>query len=157
MSSTSLSLGMRRPSRARFRFPWRGHGSLVKKMCKYQYRYPPELSLATRFLGLTIARRADLRLPPGDRACIRCGSGIDCSQLSATGNSGREVQMGRRNQILMGGAILGLGVALATRGAAPGTEVRELKVTIREWVVPTKGAHQHEPAVGPDGPLWLTL
>ncbi len=64
--------------------------------------------------------------------------------------------MGRRNQILMGGAILGLGVALASRGAAPGTEVSELKVTIREWDVPTKGAHPHDPAVGPEGALWFT-
>src|SRR5258708_2300986 len=64
--------------------------------------------------------------------------------------------MGRRNEILLGGAILGLGVALASRGAAPPTEVSELKVTIREWDVPTKGAHPHDPAVGPDGALWFT-
>ncbi len=64
--------------------------------------------------------------------------------------------MGRRNQIILGGAILGLGVALASRGAAPATEVGELKVTIREWDVPTKGAHPHDPAVGPDCALWFT-
>src|SRR6266403_3407092 len=78
------------------------------------------------------------------------------SQLSATLNSVREVQMGRRNQILLGGIILGLGIALASRGAAPATEVSELKVTIREWDVPTKGAHPHDPAVAPDGALWFT-
>jgi streptogramin lyase len=66
--------------------------------------------------------------------------------------------MSKREQIILGGAILGLalGVALASRGAAPGAEVSELKVTIREWNVPTKGAHPHDPAVGPDGALWFT-
>lgn len=63
-----------------------------------------------------------------------------------------------RNRICFGAAALalGLGVALASRGAAPGTEVTELKVTIREWSVPTKGAHPHDPAVGIDGALWFT-
>jgi virginiamycin B lyase len=69
--------------------------------------------------------------------------------------------MRRRNQIIFGGAILGLvgaglGVVLALRAAAPATEVGELKVTIREWDVPTKGAHPHDPAVGTDGALWFT-
>ncbi|HEY1472025.1 MAG TPA: hypothetical protein VGF61_23495 [Candidatus Acidoferrum sp.] len=39
-------------------------------------------------------------------------------------------------------------------GAPP--EVSELNVTIREWAVPTKGAHPHDPAVGGDGSLWFT-
>jgi virginiamycin B lyase len=58
----------------------------------------------------------------------------------------------------LGGTILGLalGVSLASHGAPPGAEVSELKVTIREWDVPTKGAHPHDPAVGPDGALWFT-
>ena len=68
--------------------------------------------------------------------------------------------MRKRNQFILSGAILGLGVALgvaiASRGAAPSTEVSELKVTIREWDVPTKGAHPHDPAVGTDGALWFT-
>jgi virginiamycin B lyase len=34
--------------------------------------------------------------------------------------------------------------------------VGELKVTIREWDVPTKGAHPHDPALAPDGSLWFT-
>jgi virginiamycin B lyase len=34
--------------------------------------------------------------------------------------------------------------------------VADLKVNIREWTVPTKGAHPHDPAVGPDGSLWFT-
>ncbi len=64
--------------------------------------------------------------------------------------------MRRRNQIILGGAILGLAAALASRGAPPATGVSELRVTIREWDVPTKGAHPHDPAVGPDGALWFT-
>jgi virginiamycin B lyase len=36
------------------------------------------------------------------------------------------------------------------------TAVAELKVTIKEWDVPTKGAHPHDPAVAPDGSLWFT-
>ena len=43
----------------------------------------------------------------------------------------------------------------ASRGGAA-NEVGELKVTIREWTVPTKGAHPHDPAVGADGALWFT-
>jgi len=31
-----------------------------------------------------------------------------------------------------------------------------LNVKIHEWDVPTKGAHPHDPAVGPDGALWFT-
>ncbi len=61
-----------------------------------------------------------------------------------------------RNQIILGGVILSLGVAFASHGAAPATEVSELKVKIHEWDVPTKGAHPHDPAVGPDGALWFT-
>jgi len=41
----------------------------------------------------------------------------------------------------------------ATRDAAA---VGELKVTIKEWDVPTKGAHPHDPALAPDGSLWFT-
>src|SRR5690242_20292251 len=36
----------------------------------------------------------------------------------------------------------------------PSTE--ELKVSIKEWTVPTKGAHPHDPAVGADEALWFT-
>ncbi len=64
--------------------------------------------------------------------------------------------MTKRNQIILSVAILGLGLALASRGAPPANEVSELKVTIREWDVPTKGAHPHDPAVGADGALWFT-
>ncbi len=34
--------------------------------------------------------------------------------------------------------------------------VAELKVTIREWDVPTKDAYPHDPAVGTHGSLWFT-
>jgi virginiamycin B lyase len=64
--------------------------------------------------------------------------------------------MRRKTQTILGGTILCFGVALAARGAGPTTEVSELKVTIREWDVPTKGAHPHDPAVGADGALWFT-
>lgn len=64
--------------------------------------------------------------------------------------------MRRRSQTILGSTILCLGVALASRGAGSATEVGELKVTIREWDVPTKGAHPHDPAVGADGALWFT-
>lgn len=68
--------------------------------------------------------------------------------------------MRKANWIISGSAILGvglvLGVALASRGAAPATEVGELKVTIQEWDVPSKGGHPHDPAVGTDGALWFT-
>jgi len=49
---------------------------------------------------------------------------------------------------------LGVGLAHRSRGAAAG--VTDLKVNIREWAVPTKGAHPHDPAVGTDGALWFT-
>jgi virginiamycin B lyase len=66
--------------------------------------------------------------------------------------------MSRRKQTLFQSVILALamGAAFASRGAAPATEVSDLKVTIREWDVPTRGAHPHDPAVGPDGGLWFT-
>ena len=35
-------------------------------------------------------------------------------------------------------------------------KTQELKVTIKEWAVPTKGAHPHDPAVAADGALWFT-
>src|SRR5437763_14760543 len=66
--------------------------------------------------------------------------------------------MRNRDHTILGGMILALalGVSLASHGATPDAEVSELKVTIHEWAVPTEGAHPHDPAVGPDGALWLT-
>lgn len=66
--------------------------------------------------------------------------------------------MKKRILIISGIAVFALaaGHALRSRGAAPGNDVSELKVTIMEWAVPTKGAHPHDPAVGADGALWFT-
>ncbi len=50
----------------------------------------------------------------------------------------------------------GLAISLTSSGAAPQTAVADLKITIKEWDVPTKGAHPHDPAVGADGALWFT-
>jgi virginiamycin B lyase len=57
--------------------------------------------------------------------------------------------------VLVGGVSLARGVARAFAARAGGG-VAELKVTIREWDVPTKGAHPHDPALAPDGSLWFT-
>ena len=85
--------------------------------------------------------------------------------------------MTKRNLTILGGLLLGCGVFLGLRGSAhargvawtleakddhnpapapPATGVAELKVAIKEWEVPTKGAHPHDPAVGGDGALWFT-
>ncbi len=73
----------------------------------------------------------------------------------------------KRNWAAVAGALIlvsGLAAVIVAREAASprlrsgqaGNEVGELKVTIREWDVPTKGAHPHDPAVGADGALWFT-
>lgn len=66
-----------------------------------------------------------------------------------------------KNRSLSIGALLFLGVLVALaaprhRVPAPPGDVTPLRATIREWPVPTKGAHPHDPAVGPDGSLWFT-
>ena len=43
-----------------------------------------------------------------------------------------------------------------SEAAAAGNDIGELHATIREWDVPTRGAHPHDPAVGRDGALWFT-
>src|SRR5246127_4412211 len=61
--------------------------------------------------------------------------------------------------ILVSGASLTRGVArapAARNASASPAAVRELKVTIKEWDVPTKGAHPHDPALAPDGSMWFT-
>src|SRR3974390_2571968 len=61
--------------------------------------------------------------------------------------------------LLIGLVFVGEILAVALPGHHPPgtpTHVAEWKVTIREWAVPTKGAHPHDPAVGPDGSLWFT-
>jgi virginiamycin B lyase len=67
--------------------------------------------------------------------------------------------MRARSLAILSLVLVGVLVALATpshRAPVPAGEVSELKVNIREWVVPTKGAHPHDPAVGLDGTLWFT-
>jgi len=44
----------------------------------------------------------------------------------------------------------------AAHSPAPPPTVTELNVKIREWDIPSKGGHPHDPAVGPDGSLWFT-
>jgi virginiamycin B lyase len=53
-------------------------------------------------------------------------------------------------------AGLALASALASRSSTETSAVSDLEVEIREWQVPTKGAHPHDPAVAPDGSLWFT-
>jgi streptogramin lyase len=45
---------------------------------------------------------------------------------------------------------------IASRPLTRTSAVGDLNVKIREWDVPTKGAHPHDPAVAPDGSLWFT-
>ena len=65
--------------------------------------------------------------------------------------------------LALGGVIAGFANALAAtnsngngRATTDTGKTEELKVTIKEWAVPTKGAHPHDPAVGADGALWFT-
>src|SRR5207245_4492198 len=93
-----------------------------------------------------------------ERRAVLQGTRRDRRRYRARLNSFWEVLMRSRKKMILGVVILGLGlgIALASRGAAPCGDVGELKVTIREWDVPTKGAHPHDPAVGTDGALWFT-
>jgi virginiamycin B lyase len=61
-----------------------------------------------------------------------------------------------RTSTLLSILIAGLGLAgeQPSRSSTPAVAV--LDVRIREWDVPTKGAHPHDPAVAPDGSLWFT-
>jgi virginiamycin B lyase len=85
-----------------------------------------------------------------------------------------EVEMSKRTITIVVGLILGYVIFLARGASADGPAsagwlkpaptapsaaagaVGELKVTIKEWDVPTKGAHPHDPAMAPDGSLWFT-
>src|SRR5258708_6071509 len=79
--------------------------------------------------------------------------------------------MNTRTMAIVAGLILGCGILLAgaarrasggglkpapTTPATSAGAVGELKVNIKEWDVPTMGAHPHDPAVAPDGSLWFT-
>jgi virginiamycin B lyase len=52
--------------------------------------------------------------------------------------------------------ILITSLAFTLSGTAVGSNATNLLVNIREWDVPTKGAHPHDPAVGKNGELWFT-
>jgi virginiamycin B lyase len=85
----------------------------------------------------------------------------------------------QRRPIIYGSLIVAVasGMALRSRGAhafkvqanptsplavttgkrfPPELTVSELHATVKEWEVPTKGAHPHDPVVGLDGALWFT-
>lgn len=66
--------------------------------------------------------------------------------------------MNGRRMTLSSLALLGgvLGSCFALRSTAPPDDVAELKVSIREWDVPTPKSRPHDPAVAPDGSLWYT-
>src|SRR5690348_16849978 len=85
-----------------------------------------------------------------------------CGQLAVTLAAGA---------VVLGAAIVSPRKAEGTQGAKvtpvsvqpqpgktfpPELTVGELHVAIKEWDVPTKGAHPHDPAVGMDGALWFT-
>jgi streptogramin lyase len=57
--------------------------------------------------------------------------------------------------LLAGFAVSRTSSAISTRSDTK-AKTQELKVTIKEWPVPTKGGHPHDPAVGADGALWFT-
>jgi virginiamycin B lyase len=63
-----------------------------------------------------------------------------------------------RNVAILGAVMLSCALGREFASGSPGAaaDVTELKVSIREWAVPTKGAHPHDPAVGADGALWFT-
>src|SRR5215469_5284310 len=56
---------------------------------------------------------------------------------------------------LLCGILVALALPAAPRPRAA-ADVASLNVSIREWPVPSKGGHPHDPAVGTDGALWFT-
>ncbi len=62
----------------------------------------------------------------------------------------------RRNGFLIAILVITFGRHATSSAVAAGTAVDELKVTIREWDVPTPHSRPHDPAAGPDGALWFT-
>jgi virginiamycin B lyase len=57
---------------------------------------------------------------------------------------------------LVGAARAGSTDDITEKATPPRAQVEELRVNIREWAVPTKGAHPHDPAVGAGDALWFT-
>ena len=62
----------------------------------------------------------------------------------------------KRTGFLIAILLITFGRQATSRALAAGTAVGELKVTIREWDVPTPNSRPHDPAAGPDGALWFT-
>ena len=63
----------------------------------------------------------------------------------------------------MAGLIAGFAISrgatnsnTSATGKDDSAKTEDLKASIKEWAVPTKGAHPHDPAVGADGALWFT-
>src|SRR6266850_358410 len=113
----------------------------------------PQADVRSDFVGNKPLIEENARGQRG-RGAVLWGASRDRTRPTPT-DLGREVSMKSRKRVILGivivGLALGLGIALGSRGAAPGADAGELKVTIREWDVPTKGAHPHDPAVGTDG------
>jgi virginiamycin B lyase len=59
--------------------------------------------------------------------------------------------------LLFAVGILICGLSLARTPALETSDtVTELKATIQQWDVPSKGSHPQDPVLGPDGSLWFT-
>ena len=69
-----------------------------------------------------------------------------------------EVHMARNTSLILSiiAATLLTTAALTLWSATTPSSAGELRVSIREWDVPSKGAHPHDPAVGNDGAFWFT-
>jgi virginiamycin B lyase len=92
---------------------------------------------------------ATLVLAAGLGAAMASGGAV---QNSGPFNLKSEVESRFLHSMTAKGAVPPVGMT----NSAAGNDVGELKVTIHEWDVPTKGAHPHDPAVGMDGALWFT-
>ena len=69
----------------------------------------------------------------------------------------------RQNAFLIAILVITFGRHATSSAVAAGTVVDELKVTIREWDVPTPHSRPHDPAAGPhglvadrEGNIWYT-
>ena len=93
-----------------------------------------------------------------------CTAGVIASRATS-GNSRRSEEQSRFLLSTMSESVAPVGMTKAEKGEenspihevpSAANDVTELHVTIKEWDVPTKGAHPHDPAVGMDGALWFT-
>ena len=71
-----------------------------------------------------------------------CAAGVVIASHNAQGVQGQQLRA--------------RSVSEPSKNFPPELTVSELHASIREWDVPTKGAHPHDPAVGLDGALWFT-